>query len=205
MSKGKTLIEGTAYTIKSGKACIGGTAYGIKRGKTLIGGTAYTISLEPELTLKALLSNAEVRYSAGRNASSTGTVSVTIPNTAPGTYYSFAAYNGYWSIYKLVKSSSNGITSTVVKRLATNYANIKISTNSVSIASRPNAAVSVYGGTLVIMQFPDYTEAQVDSILGSATIKRLAGKNTSTASTVVATQSNFANKIRVKYEKDKLF
>lgn len=41
---GKTLIGGTAYTIKGGKVKVNGTNYAIKGGKTLIGGTAKTIS-----------------------------------------------------------------------------------------------------------------------------------------------------------------
>nr|DAT44444.1 MAG TPA: hypothetical protein [Caudoviricetes sp.] len=41
---GKTLINGTAYTINGGRTLIGGTGYDIKSGKTLIGGTGQTIS-----------------------------------------------------------------------------------------------------------------------------------------------------------------
>lgn len=41
---GKTLINGTAYTINGGRTLIGGTGYGIQSGKTLIGGTGRTIS-----------------------------------------------------------------------------------------------------------------------------------------------------------------
>lgn len=46
MAGGKTLIGGTAYSIKGGKTLIGGTAYSIKKGKTLIGGTAKTIQFK---------------------------------------------------------------------------------------------------------------------------------------------------------------
>ena len=43
----KTLINGTAYTVKSGKCMVGGTSYDIKKGRTLIGGTGYDITFKP--------------------------------------------------------------------------------------------------------------------------------------------------------------
>ena len=43
----KTLINGTAYTVKGGKCLVGGTGYDIKKGRTLIGGTGYDITFAP--------------------------------------------------------------------------------------------------------------------------------------------------------------
>lgn len=43
----KTLVGGTAYTVKSGKCMVGGTVYNIKKGRTLIGGTGYDITFAP--------------------------------------------------------------------------------------------------------------------------------------------------------------
>lgn len=43
----KTLINGTAYTVKGGKCLVGGTSYDIKKGRTLIGGTGYDITFAP--------------------------------------------------------------------------------------------------------------------------------------------------------------
>nr|DAG45245.1 MAG TPA: hypothetical protein [Caudoviricetes sp.] len=43
----KTLINGTAYTIKGGKCMVGGTVYNILKGRTLIGGTGYDITFKP--------------------------------------------------------------------------------------------------------------------------------------------------------------
>ena len=43
----KTLINGTAYTVKGGKCMVNGTVYNIKKGRTLIGGTGYDITFEP--------------------------------------------------------------------------------------------------------------------------------------------------------------
>lgn len=43
----KTLINGTAYTIKGGKCMVNGTVYNILKGRTLIGGTGYDITFKP--------------------------------------------------------------------------------------------------------------------------------------------------------------
>lgn len=47
----KTLINGTAYTVKGGKCMVNGTVYSIKKGRTLIGGTGYDINFEPDVSL----------------------------------------------------------------------------------------------------------------------------------------------------------
>ena len=43
----KTIINGTAYTVKGGKCLVNGTSYDIKKGRTLIGGTGYDIMFAP--------------------------------------------------------------------------------------------------------------------------------------------------------------
>lgn len=43
----KTLINGTAYTVKGGKCMVNGTSYDIKKGRTLINGTGYDITFAP--------------------------------------------------------------------------------------------------------------------------------------------------------------
>ena len=43
----KTIINGTAYTVKGGKCLVNGTSYDIKKGRTLIGGTGYDITFKP--------------------------------------------------------------------------------------------------------------------------------------------------------------
>lgn len=47
----KTLINGTAYTVKGGKCMVNGTVYSIKKGRTLIGGTGWDINFEPDVSL----------------------------------------------------------------------------------------------------------------------------------------------------------
>ena len=43
----KTIINGTAYTVKSGKCMVNGTVYNILKGRTLIDGTGYDITFKP--------------------------------------------------------------------------------------------------------------------------------------------------------------
>ena len=43
----KTLINGTAYTVKGGKCMVNGTVYNILKGRTLIDGTGYDITFKP--------------------------------------------------------------------------------------------------------------------------------------------------------------
>ena len=43
----KTLINGTAYTVKGGKCMVNGTVYNILKGRTLIDGTGYGITFKP--------------------------------------------------------------------------------------------------------------------------------------------------------------
>lgn len=45
----KTLIGGTAYTIKGGKDLINGTSYAKKQGKALVAGTAQTIAFSKKI------------------------------------------------------------------------------------------------------------------------------------------------------------
>lgn len=42
----KTLINGTAYTVKGGKCMVNGTVYNIQKGRTLVGGTGYDIKFQ---------------------------------------------------------------------------------------------------------------------------------------------------------------
>ena len=48
----KTLVNGTAYTVKGGKCMVNGTVYNILKGRTLIGGTGYDITFAPPFPRK---------------------------------------------------------------------------------------------------------------------------------------------------------
>ena len=64
----KTLINGTAYTVKGGKCMVNGTVYNILKGRTLIGGTGYDItfpSAEPDVS-KTWYFNNTIDVSIGR-------------------------------------------------------------------------------------------------------------------------------------------
>lgn len=45
----KTLVNGTAYTVKGGKCMVDGTVYNILKGRTLIDGTGYDITFKPSV------------------------------------------------------------------------------------------------------------------------------------------------------------
>lgn len=47
----KTLINGTAYTVKGGKCMVNGTMYNILKGRTLIDGTGYDITFPSAVTM----------------------------------------------------------------------------------------------------------------------------------------------------------
>lgn len=49
LSAHKTLINGTAYTVKGGKCMVNGTVYNILKGRTLIDGTGYDITFKPQV------------------------------------------------------------------------------------------------------------------------------------------------------------
>lgn len=64
----KTLVNGTAYTVKGGKCMVNGTVYNILKGRTLIDGTGYDItfpSAEPDVS-KTWYFNNTIDVSIGR-------------------------------------------------------------------------------------------------------------------------------------------
>lgn len=189
MAGGKTLIGGTAYTIKGGKTLVGGTAYSIKKGKTLIGGTAKTIAFYPSLA--ELFSKATRYTAAGRSSSSTSTVSLSLSNA--GTYYVFAYCDGYMSINKVV-STGSALTVTI---LSGNYVSgtggmIRVNGTSVYYSNNGTSSTSVYGASLIVFTFSTYTEAQIDACLSSLTMTRVAGRNASSNATITGSTTSTA-------------
>lgn len=90
---GKTLINGTAYTIGGGRTLIGGTGYSIKSGKTLIGGTAYTISFGTPVGSLAVGSSLFMNYNG------TKTEFLVIHQGLPSSIYD-SSCNGTWVMIK---------------------------------------------------------------------------------------------------------
>ena len=180
----KTLIGGTAYDISGGKTLIGGTAYDIKGGKTLIGGTGYDISFaQREQTLPALMAAANLIDIAGRNSSSTGTVSLTLP--AAGTYYILSFCEGYMSVSKVIYDGSS-CTNTVLAQISGGYTRPQayVSGGTVYYSNNGTGSASVRGATLAVFQFDDYTETEADAIFAAATYTRRAGRNSSSTGTI---------------------
>ncbi len=54
----RTLINGTAYTVKSGTAKINGTGYRLYGGRTMVGGTSYNIELSYPVQVTVTTKNA---------------------------------------------------------------------------------------------------------------------------------------------------
>jgi len=54
----RTLINGTAYTVKSGTAKIDGTGYRLYSGRTMVGGTSYNIKLSYPVQVTVTTKNA---------------------------------------------------------------------------------------------------------------------------------------------------
>lgn len=54
----RTLINGTAYTVKSGTAKIDGTGYRLYGGRTMVGGTSYNIKLSYPVQVTVTTKNA---------------------------------------------------------------------------------------------------------------------------------------------------
>lgn len=54
----RTLINGTAYTVKSGTAKIEGTGYRLYGGRTMVGGTSYNIKLSYPVQVTVTTKNA---------------------------------------------------------------------------------------------------------------------------------------------------
>lgn len=180
----KTLIGGTAYEIKGGKTLIGGTAYDIKGGKTLIGGTGFDISFaQREQTLPALMAAANLIDIAGRNSSSTGTVSLTLP--AAGTYYILSFCEGYMSVSKVIYDGSS-CTNTVLAQISGGYTRPQayVSGGTVYYSNNGTGSATVRGATLAVFQFDDYTETEADAIFAAATYTRRAGRNSSSTGNV---------------------
>lgn len=62
----RTLVNGTAYTVKGGKCLVNGTVYSIKKGRTLINGTGYDIKFQNGYTW-VLNENADLYSLQGAN------------------------------------------------------------------------------------------------------------------------------------------
>ena len=185
----KTLIGGTAYKITGGRACVGGTAYSITGGKSLIGGTAYSIAFKKN-TLEDLLSRMSVVNIIGKNDGSSGVVRIPIP--ADGTYYAFAFNNGRIGIHKVVVSSGSASISWV-KYYATSSCGLYVSGSYLQMRSSSNST-TMFGGTLALVQFNDYTNAEAEALLSATTLTICGNRDSKSIATVSATTNRLNGK-----------
>lgn len=103
----RTLINGTAYTVKGGKCMVNGTVYNIKKGRTLIGGTGYDITF-PSAGTK--LSALGVGQSVFTNVSGVKKEFLVVHQGLPSSLYD-SSCDGTWllmkDIYEMRQWNSN--------------------------------------------------------------------------------------------------
>lgn len=92
----KTLINGTAYTVKGGKCMVDGTVYNILKGRTLIDGTGWDITF-PERGTK--LSTLDVGHSVFANVNGVKKEFLVVHQGLPSSLYD-ASCNGTWLLMK---------------------------------------------------------------------------------------------------------
>lgn len=198
---GKTLIGGTAYTIKGGKTKIGGTAYTIKKGKTLIGGTAYTISFLPSLEdVMRDMTIYKVNMSYSNPADYlTGSAGTYEPTS--GTYYCLSCCNGNMGIWRIrhTGTSKSAAVQTPINCSSTSESGLGEQTETSTgtyhyyyssgfkSGSASYYATKTYAKGLVFVQFPNYTPEQVDAVLSAATMTKIVGRNSTSTGTVRTT------------------
>lgn len=92
----KTLVGGTAYTVKGGKCMVNGTVYNILKGRTLINGTGYDITFpERETKLSAL----DVGHSVFANVNGVRKEFLVVHQGLPSSLYD-ASCDGTWLLMK---------------------------------------------------------------------------------------------------------
>lgn len=92
----KTLINGTAYTVKGGKCMVDGTVYNILKGRTLIDGTGWDITF-PERGTK--LSTLDIGHSVFANVGGVRKEFLVVHHGLPSSLYD-ASCDGTWLLMK---------------------------------------------------------------------------------------------------------
>ena len=189
-------IGGTRHQIISGSTVIGSTKYSITTStdynqaspvKIVRGGTAYPIFFPPR-DIASIFVGATC-ISANRCASSTGQVSVSLATAK--TYYVFSICYGYCGIYKVVSDGSTLTKSTLVASASTSYANIYTTGTTCYYSNNGTSAASRYAVNLYAFSFDSgLDESVIDSILQQYSCTRLAGRNSSSKSTVSFTYNS---------------
>lgn len=197
MSGGKAYVGGTAYEITGGKTLIGGTAYDITAGKTLVGGTAYDISFgaaPPAVTLRNLLLDMTLIADSSYNSSTAISNPTSIVTANLGKFselplhYVISCYSGYATFYKPT-TSGGAVTMSVLKQgnTAVGLAQAAADKNNMKYNYLHTTYENVYGASLLVVKFPNFAEADIDSLLSGMTLTRLAGRSASSTGNVRTT------------------
>lgn len=196
MAAGKALVGGTAYDITAGKTLIGGTAYDITAGKTLVGGTAHDIAFVHTLpSLEDVLKDMTLLVYNGNN----------IDGSINAATYGFV-YTGYWpksvtDVYPhYIIAMCDGNTAIIKAENVDSLYYIKYNWNNYNVSIKRNTyesinyryveceyntqtqvltADQVYGASVIAVQFPHYSDTDVDAVLGGMTITKVAGRDSS--------------------------
>ena len=103
-----------------------------------------------------------------------------VPST--GVCYLLSVCNGYMGVWKIKDGT---LITTPIKQMSTSYGGIHMRTGYgyyyksgvYSSGSGTANATNIYGGTLALVRFPSYSEAEIDNTFASATYTTLAGRN----------------------------
>ncbi|MCQ2439439.1 MAG: hypothetical protein MJ074_06730 [Oscillospiraceae bacterium] len=180
MSAGKTLVNGTAYTIKGGRTLVGGTGYSIKSGKTLVNGTGYSIKFVNLPDLVTLFKSVSVSNVVGRAVRTKAAVQIAM---SANRYYiafcdvSFGIY--YYDGTNLSKLFGVGTTNL-----------IKYNSSYLSISTNGTSQASVYAAGIVEFSFSGYDLTTVSTVLASAFSPSIGGRNGSGSGTVSMSATN---------------
>ena len=107
----KTLVGGTAYTVKGGKCMVDGTVYNILKGRTLIDGTGWDITF-PERGAK--LSTLDVGHSVFANVGGVRKEFLVVHQGLPSSLYD-ASCDGTWLLMKDIYENRQWNSSSVNK------------------------------------------------------------------------------------------
>lgn len=160
--------------------------------------------------LDELFADMNIIYVTGKGSSTTARVNITqqdastyIPTS--GVCYILSFCNGYLGVWKVVNKV---IQSTPIKQIDTQYGGIVYINNSGTYCSyydngyhestSSTAGTVIYGATLALVEFPSYSDKQIDAVLSAGTYSRLAGRNASSSAYVRTDNKSHAYYIAVK-------
>lgn len=176
----RTKVSGVARKIIGGRIRNAGVGYDLTDSKTKVDGVAYTVKFDDWLAdFVALMQDATIQTDAGRNNSKTGSVSA----TGVANRYYFVFCDGEFSVYRwdgsalvqLYASASNK--ALLCQIYGTNFA----------LSNNGAQSATVYGGTIIGIDFANYTTAEADEILSGLTKVASAGRNSASTAAVSLT------------------